>query len=87
MRPFKADIYHQAKWRGWQNFGSGVMGDFALALGATGGIYVGGGIMPRLVPLIDRSVTFRRLRTKAIVPDDGHACQLIIEPMPGSLRS
>ncbi|NLH16639.1 MAG: Gfo/Idh/MocA family oxidoreductase [Phycisphaerae bacterium] len=29
MRPFKADIYHQAKWRGWQDFGSGVMGDFA----------------------------------------------------------
>jgi hypothetical protein len=29
MRPFKADTYHQAKWRGWQNFGSGVMGDFA----------------------------------------------------------
>jgi len=29
MRPFKADTYHQAKWRGWQSFGSGVMGDFA----------------------------------------------------------
>ena len=28
-RPFKAAIYHQANWRGWQNFGSGVMGDFA----------------------------------------------------------
>jgi hypothetical protein len=28
MRPFKADTYHPAKWRGWQSFGGGVMGDF-----------------------------------------------------------
>jgi len=28
-RPFKADTYHPAKWRGWQSFGGGVMGDFA----------------------------------------------------------
>jgi predicted dehydrogenase len=28
-RPFKADTYHPAKWRGWQSFGCGVMGDFA----------------------------------------------------------
>ena len=29
MRPFKADIYHPARWRGWQDFGCGVLGDFA----------------------------------------------------------
>lgn len=29
MRPFKTGIYHQAKWRGWQEFGTGVLGDFA----------------------------------------------------------
>ncbi len=29
MRPYKADVYHPAKWRGWQAFGGGVMGDFA----------------------------------------------------------
>ncbi len=29
MRPYKADTYHPAKWRGWQDFGGGVMGDFA----------------------------------------------------------
>ncbi|HPD46178.1 MAG TPA: Gfo/Idh/MocA family oxidoreductase [Anaerohalosphaeraceae bacterium] len=29
QRPFKADVYHPAKWRGWQDFGTGVLGDFA----------------------------------------------------------
>lgn len=29
MRPYKKDIYHPARWRGWRDFGSGVMGDFA----------------------------------------------------------
>src|SRR3972149_5561639 len=29
MRPYKKDIYHPARWRGWREFGSGVMGDFA----------------------------------------------------------
>lgn len=28
-RPFKADVYHPTKWRGWQDFGTGVLGDFA----------------------------------------------------------
>ena len=29
MRPYKKDIYHPFLWRGWQDFGSGMMGDFA----------------------------------------------------------
>ncbi len=29
VRPYKADVYHPAKWRGWQDFGTGVLGDFA----------------------------------------------------------
>jgi len=29
MRPYKKGIYHQVRWRGWRDFGSGVMGDFA----------------------------------------------------------
>lgn len=29
LRPYKADVYHPVKWRGWQDFGSGVLGDFA----------------------------------------------------------
>lgn len=27
-RPFAADIYHPFKWRDWQDFGSGALGDF-----------------------------------------------------------
>jgi len=29
MRPYKKGIYHPGRWRGWRDFGSGVMGDFA----------------------------------------------------------
>lgn len=28
VRPYKADIYHPAKWRGWFDFGNGSLGDF-----------------------------------------------------------
>ncbi len=28
VRPYKAEIYHPAKWRGWYDFGNGSMGDF-----------------------------------------------------------
>ncbi len=28
MRPYKADLYHLANWRGWYDFGSGSLGDF-----------------------------------------------------------
>lgn len=29
MRPFKNDVYHPFKWRGWQDFGTGALGDMA----------------------------------------------------------
>ncbi|MFN0198833.1 MAG: Gfo/Idh/MocA family protein [Planctomycetaceae bacterium] len=28
MRPFSPDVYHPFKWRDWQDFGSGALGDF-----------------------------------------------------------
>ncbi len=28
MRPYKRDIYHPAKWRGWYDYGNGIIGDF-----------------------------------------------------------
>jgi predicted dehydrogenase len=29
VRPFKKDVYHQFKWRGWFDFGCGALGDMA----------------------------------------------------------
>jgi hypothetical protein len=29
MRPFKKDVYHTFKWRGWYDFGTGALGDMA----------------------------------------------------------
>jgi hypothetical protein len=29
MRPFKKDVYHGFKWRGWLDFGTGALGDMA----------------------------------------------------------
>ncbi len=29
MRPFKKDVYHGFKWRGWWDFGAGALGDMA----------------------------------------------------------
>ena len=29
MRPYKKDVYHTFKWRGWQDFGTGALGDMA----------------------------------------------------------
>ena len=29
FRPYKAEVYHPNKWRAWQDFGTGGMGDFA----------------------------------------------------------
>lgn len=31
-RPFAADVYHPFKWRDWQDFGSGALGDFGCHL-------------------------------------------------------
>lgn len=29
LRPYKSDTYHTFKWRGWQDFGTGALGDMA----------------------------------------------------------
>jgi predicted dehydrogenase len=29
VRPFKKDVYHQFRWRGWWDFGAGALGDMA----------------------------------------------------------
>jgi len=29
FRPYKKDVYHNFKWRGWQDFGTGALGDMA----------------------------------------------------------
>jgi predicted dehydrogenase len=29
MRPYKKDVYHTFKWRGWKDFGTGALGDMA----------------------------------------------------------
>ncbi len=42
----------------------GVSGDIVLAQGATGGIYFGGGILPRIAPLIADSELLNRLQAK-----------------------
>ena len=28
-RPYKKDVYHTFKWRGWYDFGTGALGDMA----------------------------------------------------------
>ena len=54
MRPFKKDVYHPFKWRGWFDFGTGALGDMAchtanLPFRAAKLGY------PRLVELLDHS--------------------------------
>jgi glucokinase len=41
-----------------------VAGDFALAFGAEGGIFIGGGIMPRLLPRLDHGAFRTRFESK-----------------------
>jgi glucokinase len=52
-----------------------VAGDLALVMGAVGGIYIGGGIMPRLRPLIEKSAFLKRLVAKGRL-------SYMVEPMP-----
>ena len=46
---------------------AGVDGDVALAHGATGGVWIGGGIIPRLLPLLDRSAFAARFTEKGLM--------------------
>lgn len=46
------------------NFLGSVAGDLALTLGARGGVYVAGGIPPRLIPELERSAFRERFERK-----------------------
>jgi glucokinase len=46
------------------NFLGSVAGDLALTLGACGGVYIGGGIVPRLIPELERSSFRDRFESK-----------------------
>jgi glucokinase len=46
------------------NFLGGAAGDLALTLGARGGVYIGGGIVPRLIPELERSSFRDRFESK-----------------------
>jgi glucokinase len=45
-------------------FLGGVAGDMALTFGARGGVYIGGGIVPRLLPELERSAFRERFESK-----------------------
>jgi len=46
------------------NILGGVAGDQALSFGASGGVFIGGGITPKLLPLLAESQFFERYRNK-----------------------
>ncbi len=46
-----------------------IAGDLALAQGATGGIYLGGGILPKIEPILKKSVFLKRFCNKPPVSD------------------
>ncbi len=47
-----------------------IMGDYALMLGARGGIYIAGGVLPKLMKQIDPSLVLSRLHGRGVV--DGY---------------
>ncbi len=47
----------------------GALGDFALAHGATGGMYIAGGVAPRFAELIPESALLERFRSKGPLSD------------------
>src|SRR6516165_1220203 len=54
MRPFKKDVYHPFKWRGWFDFGTGALGDMACHTSNMPFRAAKLGY-PRLVELVDHS--------------------------------
>ena len=62
-------------------------GDLSLTLGASGGIYVGGGIVPRLGEFFDKSAFRARFEAKGRVTDELIAIPtfVILDPYPGLL--
>lgn len=49
------------------NMLGGVAGDVALTHGATGGVYLGGGILPKILPLFETSDFFKRFTAKGVM--------------------
>ncbi|NVJ48838.1 MAG: glucokinase [Gammaproteobacteria bacterium] len=64
-----------------------VAGDCALSLGATGGVYIGGGIPPRFSSQIKRSGFRRRFENKLNFKHylSGIATAIVMHPQPGLL--
>jgi glucokinase len=58
------DPYATATVRKLCDIMAAVAGDFALAFGAQGGVFVGGGILPRLLPHLDHAAFRARFETK-----------------------
>lgn len=59
-----------------------VLGDFALTVGAEGGVFIGGGIAPRIVPILERSDFRARFEAKGRFVDYMRAIPtwLIVHP-------
>lgn len=64
-----------------------VCADFILATGAWGGLYLAGGILPRITPLLQESPFLERLRDRGPLADALEAVpvRLIQHPSPGLL--
>ncbi|GAA4901338.1 glucokinase [Streptomonospora salina] len=65
----------------------GFAGNAALSLGATGGVFLGGGILPRIIPVVRSSGFRRRFEDKHRMTDylHGIATQLIVAQDPALL--
>ncbi|QBI54274.1 glucokinase [Streptomonospora litoralis] len=65
----------------------GFAGNVALTLGATGGVFLGGGILPRIIPIVQSSGFRRRFEDKHRMADylEGIATTLIVARDPALL--
>ena len=66
------------------NLLGGFCGDVVLTLGARGGLYLGGGILPRIEPLLRASDFYNRVRTKGAMSEYLHnlPVYLVRHPFP-----
>jgi len=71
----------------FSSFLGNVAGNLALSLGATGGVYVGGGIVPQLGPAFDQALFRERFESKGRFADylRGMPCWLITASTPALL--
>jgi glucokinase len=63
------DAYAAATVRKFCDILAAVAGDFALSFGAQGGVFIGGGIGPRLLPHLDHAAFRARFETKGRFAD------------------